>query len=137
MRGWSVGERGKERVRREGCLESGCNLSQANIRALMGSEDAITELMSSLDKAVHEIGGMETKLEVYDQLLSGVRGMMGKMGSQYAAILMENRNLKSLLREVEELVVSCSVLRVRSAPPSVAPALRLSWTLTPWWSTRC
>lgn len=81
-------------------------LSQANIRALMGSEVAITELMSSLDQAVHEIGDMETKLDVYDQLLSGVRDMMGKMGSQYAAILMENRNLSALLQEVEELVVS-------------------------------
>lgn len=114
-------------------------LSQANIRALMGSEVAITELMTSLDQAVQEIGDMETKLDVYDQLLSGVRDMMGKMGSQYAAILMENRNLSALLKEVEELVVSCSVVRVsvRGTSLSVTPICRPSWTLTPLWSTRC
>ena len=72
----------------------------------MGSEVAISELMHGLDQAVREIGDMETKLEVYDQLLSGVRTTMASLGSQYSAILMENRNLQSLLGEVDELVVS-------------------------------
>ena len=72
----------------------------------MGSEIAISELMSGLDHAVREIGDMETKLEVYDQLLSGVRVTMARLGGQYSAILMENRNLEALLSEVDELVVS-------------------------------
>ena len=78
---------------------------QANIRALMGSDVAITDLMDSLDQAVREIADMETKLDVYDQLLGGVRDMMSKMGARYAAILLENSNLSSLHREVDELVV--------------------------------
>lgn len=81
---------------------------QANIRALMGSEVAITQLMHSLDEAVREVGDMETKLDVYDQLLSGVRSTMAHLGGQYAAILMENKNLQALLEEVDELVVSIS-----------------------------
>jgi hypothetical protein len=80
------------------------HLDQANIRALMGSEFAIADLMHSLDQAVQEVGGMETKLQVYDQLLSGVRTTMARLGGQYAAILMENRNLRALLAEVDELV---------------------------------
>lgn len=84
------------------------SLHQANIRALMGSEVAITELMHSLDQAVREVGDMETKLDVYDQLLSGVRTTMANLGGQYAAILMENKNLLALLEEVDELVVSVS-----------------------------
>ena len=71
----------------------------------MGSEVAILELMHGLDQAVREIGDMETKLEVYDQLLSGVRSTMAHLGSQYSATLVENRNLQALLREVDELVV--------------------------------
>ena len=72
----------------------------------MGSEVAISELMYGLDQAVREVGDMETKLEVYDQLLSGVRTTMARLGRQYSAILVENRNLQSLLNEVDELVVS-------------------------------
>ena len=72
----------------------------------MGSEVEIAQLMHGLDQAVREIGDMETKLEVYDQLLSGVRNTMGRLGGQYSAILMENRNLQALLSEVDELVVS-------------------------------
>lgn len=74
----------------------------------MGSEVAITQLMHSLDEAVREVGDMETKLDVYDQLLSGVRSTMAQLGGQYAAILMENKNLQALLEEVDELVVSIS-----------------------------
>lgn len=106
---------------------------QANIRALMGSETAILELMHGLDQAVREIGDMETKLEVYDQLLSGVRTTMASLGSQYSAILMENRNLQSLLREVDELVVRREFLAKVAICESVL--CRPSWTLTPEWST--
>ena len=74
----------------------------------MGSEVAISELMHNLDQAVREVGDMETKLEVYDQLLSGVRTTMGHLGGQYSAILVENRNLQALLTEIDELVVSFS-----------------------------
>jgi hypothetical protein len=88
----------------ENLSEELAHLDQANIRALMGSEVAILELMHGLDQAVREIGDMETKLEVYDQLLSGVRSTMAHLGSQYSATLVENRNLQALLREVDELV---------------------------------
>ena len=43
---------------------------------------------------------------VYDELLSGVRGMMQKMGKQYTRILLENKNVKALYDTVDELVVS-------------------------------
>ena len=100
----------------------------------MGSEVAISELMGSLDQAVREVGDMETKLEVYDQLLSGVRTTMARLGGQYAAILLESRNLQALLEEVDGLVVSWPLVAAsRSAP--LLPPLRPSWTWIPVWST--
>lgn len=103
----------------------------------MGSEVAISQLMRGLDTAVREIGDMETKLEVYDQLLSGVRVTMASLGSQYASILMENKNLKSLFREVDELVVSyyfslCLITSLYLI--TIFTLCRLSWTLIHEWS---
>lgn len=80
-------------------------LDQGNIHSLMGSELQITQLLEHLDQAVMEIEKMETRLDVYDELLSNVRDNMGKLGSQYSVILLQNANLKSLCKEVEQLVV--------------------------------
>jgi hypothetical protein len=80
-------------------------LDQGNIHSLMGSELQITQLLEHLDQAVMEIEKMETRLDVYDTLLSSVRDNMGKLGSQYSVILLQNANLKALCKEVEQLVV--------------------------------
>ena len=80
-------------------------LDQGNIHSLMGSELQITQLLEHLDQAVMEIEKMETRLDVYDTLLSNVRDNMGKLGSQYSVILLQNANLKALCKEVEQLVV--------------------------------
>ena len=80
-------------------------LDQGNIHSLMGSEVQITQLLEHLDQAVMEIEKMETRLDVYDTLLSNVRDNMGKLGSQYDVILLQNANLKALCKEVEQLVV--------------------------------
>ena len=85
-------------------------LDQGNIHSLMGSELQITQLLEHLDQAVMEIEKMETRLDVYDTLLSNVRDNMGKLGSQYSVILLQNANLKALCREVEQLVVGCVYL---------------------------
>ncbi len=82
-------------------------LDQGNIHSLMGSELQITQLLEHLDQAVLEIEKMETRLDVYDTLLSSVRDNMGKLGSQYSVILLQNANLKALCKEVEQLVVGC------------------------------
>lgn len=89
----------------ENLSEELAQLDQGNIHSLMGSEAQIRELMGHLDQAVLEIEQMEMKLTVYDELLSGVRDTMQKMGKQYSRILVENRNLTALHAEVEDLVV--------------------------------
>ena len=89
----------------ENLSEELAQLDQGNIHSLMGSETQIRELMTDLDQAILEIEQMEMKLTVYDELLSGVRVMMQKMGQQYSCILVENKNLRALHTEVEDLVV--------------------------------
>ena len=80
-------------------------LDRGNIHALMGSEVQIRELMSNLDQAVLEVEKMEMRLNVYDELLSNVRATMTKMSDQYSRILLENKNLRLLCSEVDDLVV--------------------------------
>ena len=89
----------------ENLSEELSQLDQGNIHSLMGSEVQITQLLEHLDQAVMEIEKMETRLDVYDTLLSNVRESMSKIGSQYSVILLQNTNLKSLCQEVEDLVV--------------------------------
>ena len=88
----------------ENLSEELAQLDQGNIHSLMGSETQIRELMTDLDQAILEIEQMEMKLTVYDELLSGVRVMMQKMGQQYSSILVENKNWRALHTEVEDLV---------------------------------
>ena len=49
---------------------------------------------------------METKLSVYDELLSAVRGSMGTLHKEYSHIQLWDRNLRTLLSYVEDMVVS-------------------------------
>lgn len=84
-------------------------LDQGNIHSLMGSEVQITQLLEHLDQAVMEIEKMETRLDVYDTLLTNVRDSMGKLSSQYSIILLQNTNLKALCQEVDALVVRQTV----------------------------
>ena len=90
----------------ENLTEELAQLDQGNIHSLMDSESQIQELMERLDQGLVEIGRMEMKMNVYDELLGNVRDSMGKLGGQYSHILCQNSNLKSLFAEVEGLVVS-------------------------------
>ena len=114
-------------------------LDQGNIHSLMGSEVQITQLLEHLDQAVMEIEKMETRLDVYDTLLSNVRDNMGKLGSQYAVILLQNTNLKALCKEVDDLVVRHAVCCCIQAVVLVAFlfAFRANWTLTLAWRASC
>ena len=49
---------------------------------------------------------MEMKLSVYDELLSSVRVSMSKLSKDYSAIMIWDRNLKALLEQVTDIVVS-------------------------------
>ena len=62
-------------------------------------------------KNVHEFNAlsiqqMEMKLSVYDELLSSVRVSMSKLSKDYSAIMIWDRNLKALLEQVADIVVS-------------------------------
>ena len=90
----------------ENLSEELSQLDQSNIHSLMGSEEQIEQLMEYLEGAIMEIEKMEMHLNVYDELLAGVRDTMQKLGFQYSHILRQNTNLKFLCDEVDELVVS-------------------------------
>lgn len=112
----------------ENLSEELSQLDQGNIHSLMGSEVQITQLLEHLDQAVMEIEKMETRLDVYDTLLSNVRESMSKIGSHYSVILLQNTNLKALCQEVEDLVVS----RMRSLSVSLSVTLCLVLSRTSW-----
>ena len=113
-------------------------LDQGNIHSLMGSEVQITQLLEHLDQAVMEIEKMETRLDVYDTLLSNVRESMTKLGSQYSVILLQNTNLKALCKEVDELVVSYHIIMsVLWRCGCVCVCCRVNWTWTHEWRAFC
>lgn len=91
----------------ENLSEELSQLDQGNIHALMGSEAQIQELMKKVELAIFEIDKMESKINVYDELLNTVRESMLKLGTQYSMIILQNTNLKALFTEVDDLVVSC------------------------------
>lgn len=90
----------------ENLSEELSQLDQSNIHSLMGSEEQIEQLMEYLDGGIMEVEKMEMRLNVYDELLAGVRETMQKLSFQYSHILRQNTNLKSLCDEVDVLVVS-------------------------------
>ena len=50
----------------------------------------------------------DSKLAVYDELLNTVRGNMSKLSRDYSRITIWDRNLKLLLEQVENIVVSAA-----------------------------
>lgn len=96
----------------ENLSEELSQLDQSNIHSLMGSEEQIEQLMEYLEGGIMEIEKMEMRLTVYDELLAGVRETMQKLSFQYSHILRQNANLKSLCDEVDELVVSVTIMIV-------------------------
>jgi hypothetical protein len=79
-------------------------LDEANIHTLMDSEAQICSLMIMLDNTMLEIQQTETKLAVYDELLSSVRSNMSKLAKDYYKIVLWDKNLKSLHDQVEDIV---------------------------------
>ena len=53
---------------------------------------------------------METKLFIYDELLTAVRGSMSSVQKDYSRISVWDKNLNTLLSYVEDIVVCLSVL---------------------------
>ncbi len=104
----------------ENLTEELSQLDQSNIHSLMGSEQQIEQLMEYLEGGIMEVEKMETHLNVYDELLAGVRGTMQKLSFQYCHILRQNANLKSLCDEVDGIVVSFIIMNIicMMQPPS-------------------
>lgn len=96
----------------ENLSEELSQLDQSNIHSLMGSEEQIEQLMEYLEGGIMEVEKMEMQLNVYDELLAGVRETMQKLSFQYSHILRQNTNLKSLCDEVDDLVVSYMIIAV-------------------------
>nr|XP_025954698.1 exocyst complex component 1-like [Dromaius novaehollandiae]XP_025954706.1 exocyst complex component 1-like [Dromaius novaehollandiae]XP_025954715.1 exocyst complex component 1-like [Dromaius novaehollandiae] len=51
-------------------------LDEANLRAIISSENQVTQLMHSIDEALEEVARVEDTLQVYDELLGSVKQQM-------------------------------------------------------------
>nr|XP_009688790.1 PREDICTED: exocyst complex component 1-like [Struthio camelus australis]XP_009688800.1 PREDICTED: exocyst complex component 1-like [Struthio camelus australis] len=51
-------------------------LDEANLRAIISSENQVTQLMDSIDEALAEVARVEDTLQVYDELLGSVKQQM-------------------------------------------------------------
>lgn len=109
----------------ENLSEELSELDQSNIHSLMGSEEQIEQLMEYLEGGIVEVEKMEMRLNVYDELLSGVRETMQKLSFQYNHILRQNTNLGSLYKEVDDLVVSVVIIVTNIRKNN---KFRASWT---------
>ena len=79
---------------------------QANIHSIMDSGERVAQLLDHLKNSLFEVEQMLCHLGDYEQLLSNVRDTMEKLEYKYNQMIIEDKNLTSLLEVVKTLVVS-------------------------------
>ena len=72
----------------------------------MDSGERVAQLLDHLQKSLFEIEQMLCHLGDYEQLLGNVRETMEKLEYKYNQMIIEDKNLRSLLEVVRTLVVS-------------------------------
>ena len=83
----------------------GIVIIQANIHSLMGSEAQVMQLLSLLEAAEKEAGGIETELDKYENVLQQARVAMTTVGEKNVSLETANNNNRLLLSELNTLVV--------------------------------
>ncbi|XP_056347186.1 exocyst complex component 1-like [Oenanthe melanoleuca] len=84
-------------------------LDEANLRAIISSEQQVTQLMSSIDEALAEVGRVEQTLQVCDELLGSVKQQMDHIQGENALL---HRVASNRARLMEEMLFLTSQLHL-------------------------
>ncbi|XP_017670054.1 PREDICTED: exocyst complex component 1-like [Lepidothrix coronata] len=75
-------------------------LDEANLRAIISSEQQVTQLMSSIDEALAEVARVEETLQVYDELLGSVKQQMDHIHRENSLLQRMVSNRSKLMDEL-------------------------------------
>uniref|UniRef100_A0A914X136 Exocyst complex component Sec3 PIP2-binding N-terminal domain-containing protein n=1 Tax=Plectus sambesii TaxID=2011161 RepID=A0A914X136_9BILA len=81
-------------------------LDGANIQAIMGSEQAVLDLMNLIDASLEEADRLEAELVGFDQLLSHVRENVEMMEEKDSLSHVETNNRKKLMEHLRLMVAA-------------------------------
>ncbi|RLV98417.1 hypothetical protein DV515_00010742 [Chloebia gouldiae] len=95
-------------------------LEEANLRAIISSEQQVAQLMSSLDEALAEVGRVEETLRVCDELLEGVRQQMEHIHRESSLLHRLASNRTRLMDEILFLTSQLQLSREHRAALSRA-----------------
>ncbi|KAM8800167.1 LOW QUALITY PROTEIN: exocyst complex component 1-like [Eudromia elegans] len=75
-------------------------LDEANLRAIISSENQVTQLMHSIDEALAEVARVEDTLQVYDELLGSVKQQMDHIYQENSLLHRIISNKTKLMDEI-------------------------------------
>ncbi|XP_009074781.1 PREDICTED: exocyst complex component 1-like [Acanthisitta chloris] len=76
-------------------------LDEANLRAIISSEQQVTQLMSSIDEALTEVARVEQTLQIYDELLGSVKQQMDHIHQENSLL---HRIISNKTRLMDEII---------------------------------
>ncbi|KAG0308790.1 hypothetical protein BGZ98_006837 [Dissophora globulifera] len=85
------------------------SLEMANVYSIIESDDRIKDVMSELDKGIEELDDMDNWLSLYRQELDSMGDDIRQIESQNRGLQVQTSNQASLLRELENLLISISI----------------------------
>ncbi|KAF9430841.1 hypothetical protein BGZ94_003322 [Podila epigama] len=84
-------------------------LELTNVYSIIESDDRIKDVMSELDKGIEELDDMDNWLFMYRQELDSMGDDIRQIESQNRGLQVQTSNQASLLRELENLLVSITI----------------------------
>ncbi|KAF9208118.1 hypothetical protein BGZ49_009742 [Haplosporangium sp. Z 27] len=85
------------------------SLETANIYSIIESDDRIKDVMAELDKGIEELDDMDSWLSLYRQELDSMGDDIRQIESQNRGLQVQTSNQASLLRELENLLLSITI----------------------------
>jgi len=85
------------------------SLELANVYSIIESDDRIKDVMSELDKGIEELDDMDNWLFMYRQELDSMGDDIRQIESQNRGLQVQTSNQASLLRELENLLISITI----------------------------
>ncbi|KAF9150156.1 hypothetical protein BG015_008033 [Linnemannia schmuckeri] len=84
-------------------------LETANVYSIIESDDRIKDVMAELDKGIEELDDMDNWLFLYRQELDSMGDDIRQIESQNRGLQVQTSNQASLLRELENLLISITI----------------------------
>ncbi|KAF9104952.1 hypothetical protein BGX27_009863 [Mortierella sp. AM989] len=85
------------------------SLETTNIYSIIESDDRIKDVMAELDKGIEELDDMDSWLSLYRQELDSMGDDIRQIESQNRGLQVQTSNQASLLRELENLLLSITI----------------------------